>query len=499
MKGTLWIDVEDLFEYARNNSRPSGIQRLAFEIHQALYRHDGGAGNVQFVRHVPTTNSFRVVAWSEVAALFADLTEGELQEAPQRGFIPRHGPGRRMIRRLAQRLPTSLRPAVIEALLSSAAAGRAWGQFASTLAGAGLGTMRRVVRGRRADIGSGGGARPETRIAAGTPAPFRQMDFSVDAAAGDVVLVLGSPWFHPDYPGLIRTLRKKHGLRFAMLVYDLIPLRRPEWCDSGLVRLFRDWFVPMLPLCDHVFAISKATARDVEAYMMEAGVVLPQGVVPIPLGTHLGGMTSPAANAPAIVASGRALPAPGSYALIVSTIEARKNHLLLFRVWRRLLEDLPAERVPHLVFAGRVGWLVKDLMQQISNTANLGGKLIVIENPSDSELTVLYSGCLFTLFPSFYEGWGLPVTESLALGKPCLISDRTSLPEAGGKLARSFDPDNLTDAYVAIRGVIDDPADLARWEEQVRREFEPVPWSATVDALLAGLVMEDEVVLFHPL
>ena len=155
-----------------------------------------------------------------------------------------------------------------------------------------------------------------------------------------------------------------------------------------------------------------------------------------------------------------------------------------------MLDELPYDEVPTLVFAGRIGWLVEDLMHQISNTDHLGGKLVIVEGPSDADLASLYKGCLFTLFPSFYEGWGLPVTESLALGKPCLISNRSSLPEAGGKLARYFDPDNLHDAYEAVRSVLADPADLARWEDRVRREFKPVPWSATVEGLLVGLAAQ---------
>jgi glycosyltransferase involved in cell wall biosynthesis len=262
------------------------------------------------------------------------------------------------------------------------------------------------------------------------------------------------------------------------LVYDLIPVRRPEWCDHLLVRLFRKWIDTVLPLCDQVFAISHATASDVEAYARERRISLPSAVVTLPIGST--------AWQPAESCSDR-LPAAGSYALIVSTIEVRKNHLLLFRVWRRLLEEMPRDRVPTLVFAGRVGWLVTDLMQQIANSENLGGKLLLVDSPSDSELAALYHGCLFTLFPSFFEGWGLPVTESLAFGKPCIISNRTSLPEAGGKLARSFDPDNLHDAYAVIREVIEDPDGLARWEAKVRREFRPVSGSATVDALLVGL------------
>jgi glycosyltransferase involved in cell wall biosynthesis len=267
-------------------------------------------------------------------------------------------------------------------------------------------------------------------------------------------------------------------LRFALLVHDLIPVRRPEWCDRLVVRAFRNWIDGTLPLCDAVFAVSRATAADVEAYAQEQGIRLPGPVVTVPLGSEL--------RQPPGACRLR-LPPPGSYALTVSTIEARKNHLLLFRVWRRMQEELPPECVPTLVFAGRIGWLVADLMQQIANTDNLGGKLMIVESPSDTELAALYDGCLFTVFPSFFEGWGLPVTESLGFGKPCLIANRTSLPEAGGDLVRSFDPDNLHDAYAVIRNAIEDRAGLALWEARIRREFKPAPWSATVDALLAGL------------
>jgi glycosyltransferase involved in cell wall biosynthesis len=266
-----------------------------------------------------------------------------------------------------------------------------------------------------------------------------------------------------------------------VLIYDLAPLRHPEWCEHGLIRLFRAWFESTLPLADYVFAISRATAADVAAYAREQGLPLRAPVVPIPLGTGF----SAAPQSPATLR--RQLPAPTTYVLIVGTIEARKNHMLAFRVWQRLLQELPAERVPTLVFAGRIGWLVQDLMQQIANTDHLQRRLIVIQSPTDAELGALYRGCLFTVCPSYFEGWGLPVTESLSFGKPCLIADRTSLPEAGGGLTRSFDPDDLHDAYRAIRTAVEDRTDLAQWQAQVQRDFRPLQWSASADALLGGL------------
>jgi len=483
MLTTIWVDVEDLFEYARTNVRPSGIQRLAYEIYAALQAGDGVHSRIFFVRHTSLRNSFRVVPWRSIEALFDTLTENHAA-APQRdaGILP-HGTQRQMLRKLVQRLPSSLRASVITVMLTSTEAARAWMKLLTDLAKAAIGLPRRLFR------------RPQGNGREGVAADeggFPQVDFAATVAQGDVMLVFGSPWFHPDYDSIVRSHRAQYGLRFAMLVYDLIPLRRPEWCDASLVRLFRDWLNPMLPLCDRIFAISQATATDVENYVAETGIKLMSPIHPLPLGTGWSVAASPAQPAAGERGrgKGRILPAPGSYALIVSTIEARKNHLLLFRIWRRMLDEMPHDQVPSLVFAGRVGWLVDDLMRQISNTNNLDGKLILIENPTDSELHPLYTGCLFTLFPSFYEGWGLPVTESLALGKPCLISNRTSLPEAGAGLARSFDPDDLNEAYRAIRAVIDDRAELAAWEEQVRRDFQPVPWSATVAALLAGLAFE---------
>jgi glycosyltransferase involved in cell wall biosynthesis len=490
MTPKLWLDVEDLFEYARANPRPSGIQRLAFEIYKALRTRPDTCEFVRFVRHDTTRNSFRVIQFAEVEALFTNLTETLPEKEPPQlpsPILP-HPPSRQFMRKLVHRLPPSLRAHVIQVILTQAAALRSLLGLFDALA---RGLWMRVTRPfywlqPSTAPTSAMTPREETLSEAFDGTASGEDDpsevFEAASVPGDILLVLGSPWSHPDYARLIAPQRAR-GLRFGLLVYDLIPLRRPEWCDRGLVRIFRSWFDDIYPLCDHIFAISQYTAADIALYAEKRGIATGVPVTPLPIGTSFGGVADTILPA----ARSTRLPKPGSYALIVSTIEARKNHLLLFRVWRRMLEELPRNRIPTLVFAGRVGWLVDDLMKQIANTDSLDGKLLLVKNPTDAELRTLYEGCQFTLFPSFYEGWGLPVTESLALGKPCLTSDRTSLPEAGGALTRKFDPDNLNDAYDAITKVIGDQADLARWTAQVRREFRPVSWSETAETLLATL------------
>jgi glycosyltransferase involved in cell wall biosynthesis len=465
---TYWIDVEDLFEYALVNPRPSGIQRLSYELYRALLAQR--PGEIAFCRHDRIRDTLRVVPWSAVEALFLRLT------APDAGRKPAAAAGQEQqqqqqqppsggVRRLASRLPADIRLPLGEAVRGQGAVLRA----ALRAGGGMLAALRR-------------GLRPD-RTQAGVEAMPGGADLKALARPGDVLLVLGSPWFRTDYGALLGRVKQASGLRVALLVYDLIPLARPEFCDQGLVRSFDAWIASTLPVVDRIFAISRATAHDLEVLAPRLGLALPGPVTALPIGSGFGeGAADPGAGRTPRIA---ALP-PG-YVLLVSTIEARKNHLLAFRAWRRLMDILPPAQVPALVFAGRVGWMVADLMQQLENCHYLDGKIILLEDPDDAELAALYAGCRFTLFPSHYEGWGLPVTESLSFGKTCIASGSTSVPEAGGSFCLYHDPENVLEAVAILRRVIGNPEEIAALEARIRAEFRPVPWSASATALLQGL------------
>src|SRR5260221_5365630 len=181
----------------------------------------------------------------------------------------------------------------------------------------------------------------------------------------------------------------------------------------------------------------------------------------------------------------------GRFVLFVSTIEIRKNHLQAFRVWHRLLQDIPRDRVPTLVFAGTPGWMVTDLLKAIESTNRLDGKLVMIQGPDDATLCALYQACRFTLFLSYYEGWGLPISDSLSFGKVCVAANRTSLPEAGGTSCVYVDPDDTTGAYKTIRRMVEDPAMLPELERRRNASFRPVPWAVTAAAVLEAVFPHD--------
>jgi glycosyltransferase involved in cell wall biosynthesis len=465
---TVWFDVEDLLHHFRSGvSRPSGIQRLTFEVYRAAQAAEGAGGRVRFVRHGQAGEPRLVpTRWAPLEAAYrrAQLSTAP---APWRGMAVDGGSS-------------------ASAGLLGAAAAQA--QAIGALARFGVALARYPLR--AASCGVRRAARTLARRAPGGELPIaadadgaRPAAFEDAARPGDTVLALGSPWFRTDYAGLVRWARDARRLRFGALIYDMVPVNHPEWCDAGVVRTFRAWYESVLPLCDVVFSISRHTADEVERWAAREGIRLAGPVRPVPIGTGFGGEALPAGPRPA------GLPPAGSYVVFVSTLEARKNHALLVRVWRELLDEercgrRPAGSVPTLVFAGRVGWLVGDLLQQLDNASWLEGRVRLVRNPSDAVLRALYEGALFSVFPSWYEGWGLPVTEALGFGVPVLCSSATALPEAGGNLARYFDPGDTGDCRAAVAALIDDRAGLAAWREEVRARFRPVPWSETAQVVL---------------
>ena len=456
---TVWIDVEDLFDFAARHARPGGIQRVVFEIASALAR-SLPAAELGLVRHARERDRFCVVPSCELAALYAGLASGPAGVAAQ--LPPRsRGSWRSAIGaglRRARRLPPSVRFPLESFYLHQRAALSALGRAVMV---AGSAAVRRVRP-----------ARPAT-----APPPPRSAADAWDRmiAPGDVLLALGTPWLTPGYAARVARARRR-GLRFALLIHDIIPARHPEWFDPALLAAFADGMHRVIPQADAILTVSRATAADLARFAATAGIPLAATPGPIAMGA---GFAAPSVEH---AAPTRRPAAP--YVLCVSTIEARKNHALLLRVWHRLLRDLPADDVPTLVFAGRIGSLTQDVVAQARIPSFLSGKLVVIEDATDPDLASLYRGCMFTVYPSLYEGWGLPVTESFRFGRPAIISRATSLPEAGGRLARYFDPDSATDAYNVIRHAIVDRAGLALWQANVASEFRPVSWDQTAASVL---------------
>lgn len=300
---------------------------------------------------------------------------------------------------------------------------------------------------------------------------------AIEPAAGMAYLVLGAFWGHGGVAGRYAAPRRA-GMRIGVLVYDIIPITHPEHCDERLSHDFALSFADAMSSFDFVLTISEFTAGEVRRYLARHGLpALPVEAVPLAHSDALRHGPPPASWGRSI-AHLRGRP----FALMVSTIESRKNHAYLVSAWKHMMDE--GLDPPDLVFVGRHGWRVQGLMDAIASLDRLDGRLHVVHDLSDRDLGTLYSACLFTLFPSLVEGWGLPVGEGLAHGRPCIASSTSSIPEVGGGLVDYVDPLNLRDGIPVIRRMAFDRQYRDRRAAEVRAGLVLRDWRAVGADLL---------------
>lgn len=319
-------------------------------------------------------------------------------------------------------------------------------------------------------------------------------------AAGSTLVNLGTSWWIKDYFLRVRHVMRRYGVRYVPLIYDCIPLVAPEHCQPLLSEEFAQWFSSMAAQAESALAISEWSAADAQRI---AGEILPERALPVAvvrldadLRQELG--VSASEGWP----SRPDLPEPQEqFVLCVGTIESRKNHLMLFHAWLALIRRHGAARVPRLVCIGKAGWLADAAMTLWRNSPVLQERVSIAHGVPDVALAGLYSQAMFTVTNSFYEGWGLPVTESLSFGRIPLVARNTSLTEAGGEAAVYFEPENLPDLVAKLEHLIFDEAERTRLEAVIRDTVSLRSWGAIADQVMrviAGRHADPEAVAAPP-
>ena len=255
----------------------------------------------------------------------------------------------------------------------------------------------------------------------------------------DVLLLSGTDWYHVD-PAAVAAVKQRLGFGLAVVCYDLIPLLFPAFFPAADAAMVRRYWEQLLPVAEVVICNSRVVEADVRAIAAVAGTPIRATAV-APLGFDL-----PATDAaPSVLPAGLA---PGSYALFVSTIEPRKGHTLLLDAWEQLLaRGIPQRRSFRLVFVGRPGWRVPgwdlDAVLRRIDAASRQGTLLHVQGCADAELDALHRNAAFCLYPSRYEGFGLPIIEAFARGKAVIASTGGAVPETAGDLAPCLDPGDV--------------------------------------------------------
>lgn len=242
------------------------------------------------------------------------------------------------------------------------------------------------------------------------------------------IALFGGVWnFQEKYQELIDT--KWQGLRKIFMVYDMIPIVSPYVPDE-LKNMFKKYIPFVLDHADKIIVNSHSCKSDLKDYCLKRGTSAPEIDV-IHLSHKLPEdlkqtQLSPNHEFPLRVRKLK----NEKYVFCVGSIESRKNHVNLVLTWIKFFNS-PEYANQKLVIAGKWLWDTEELAKQLTYSGHVCGSVIVMHDASDAEIAELYRNCRFTAYPSHYEGWGLPLGESLASGKPCLHFDTSSLKEAG--------------------------------------------------------------------
>jgi glycosyltransferase involved in cell wall biosynthesis len=282
----------------------------------------------------------------------------------------------------------------------------------------------------------------------------------------DVYVSLGLDWDDKSILKL-RQLKRTHGFRSVHMVYDLIPTQFPQWLPSQ-PDIYDCYFTDLMWTADRLVCISETTQRAVTNFATQNDLPCPPSEV-VKLGADLKRATQKVINE----LDGE------EFVLFVSTIEPRKNHRFLLELWTRLAAMGP---VPKLVFVGRAGWNCEEVLAAIRWLPEHQSHIVQLANVNDDELSWLYANCLFTVYPSHYEGWGLPVVESLLSGKLCIASTAGAVVEAGHNLAIHLDTFDGPIWVETIHRLLSDRTQLSQAQDRISAALPGLQQAASWDA-----------------
>jgi alpha-1,3-rhamnosyl/mannosyltransferase len=260
----------------------------------------------------------------------------------------------------------------------------------------------------------------------------------------------GSQASFPIYHSTYYLMPYRPGLPTLLTIYDLIAMLHPQTVSPRARLLFRIATMFSLWAAAEIITISEATRRD----LLQHFSVNAERVTTIPLATDRRFQPQPADIVEAVR---HKYNLPARYLFYLGINKPHKNLVRLIEAYAQFPQGSGTGTQAPLIIAG--AWddrypEVKERAQRL----NLGDAVRFLGPVDDADLPALYSGCTLFVFPSIYEGFGLPVLEAMACGAPVVCSNASSLPEAAGDAALLFDPLDVDAIAHTLRRPLEDEA-----------------------------------------
>ncbi len=266
----------------------------------------------------------------------------------------------------------------------------------------------------------------------------------------------------------VRRLPRK--ICLSAMIHDPTPSLMPEFHTASNVRYFEHFVEHTMPRLHGILVPSQAVKEDlIERFHVNDDRIM---VVHHGVDEDYFEASTPAAQN----LLRHSYRVPNSYILFVGSIEPRKNLVRLVKAFHSLPEDV--QRSYPLVIAGGQGWKNAEVQRRLSSARHV----LVVGHVRRKLMPALYQGASLFVFPSLYEGFGLPLLEAMAAGLPIVASNRSAIPEVAGDTALLVDPESEEKLASTIRQMLESPHEMRSLGDAARQRARQFSWERAAAA-----------------
>ena len=298
--------------------------------------------------------------------------------------------------------------------------------------------------------------------------PFEEME------EGSIFFDCDTVWKTRVRRSFLYPILKKNGVKVVPFIHDIIGIDYPQFCENSDVMNFIDFIGASLLYADRIIVTTNTTKKAILAQGERMKIDLPDIAI-VGLGGDFNRKTTNEENVKAKI---KDIAAAGDYFLMVGTIEPRKNHKLLLETYQKHLRGKI-----NLVMAGYSGQGMEDFFEKIANDPDCDKGLWHVDNASDDDINYLYKHAFAFVFPSYIEGYGLPLIEAFIREVPVIASDNDINREVAGERALFFEQDNSEDLAKIINELLSDEEKYKTLRESVKG-YKPRTWDETGNNLI---------------
>lgn len=303
---------------------------------------------------------------------------------------------------------------------------------------------------------------------------FEKMSFKEMKKGWEMQVTDRTAWL--GFPDIIHcnnfSCIKDHRAKIVYTIYDLTPFICPQFLTEPNRLVCSEGLFNAGIYADACISISGNTKKDFLHFFPH----YPEDrITVIPLGIRPG--IKPVENASLKQKVMEKYKIKGEFWLSVGTIEPRKNYKLLIDAFSKLPDD------KYLAIVGGKGWLESDIGGKLKRLVN-GSKIKFLGYVPDKDLSALYSSCFAFVYPSFYEGFGLPVLEAMSCGAAVIASNTGSLREVGGDAARYIDPTSEKDLLEQMSFLVDNPGKRKECRAKSLQQAKKFTWEKAAEIVL---------------